>query len=504
MLRSIASVGGLTLLSRVLGAVRDTVTAALLGAGPVADAFFVAFRLPNHFRALLAEGAFNASFVPLFNERLVQDGREGALLFAERILAILLAAQLALLALFEWIMPAFITVFAPGFSEHPMKFQLAVLFTRITFPYLMAISLTALLGGVLNSVGRFSAAAAAPILMNLCLIAAQLGLTPILPTAGHALAVGVLLAGLAQLGFLAWCTRRAGWGLGLAWPRLTPEVRRFFRVFGPAAVGAGLVQINLFFDTLIASLLPTGAVSFLYYADRVNQLPLGVIGVAVGTVLLPELSRQLRRGEDERANHSQNRALELSLLLTLPAAVIFIVTPIPIVSILFRWHAFTSADAQATGATLIAYATGLPAFVAIRSLVPGFHARADTRTPMRIAFASVVVNIGLKLALMGPLAQVGLALATSVAAWVNAGLLAWLLLRRGLLTIDRRLARALPLQGLACLALAAALLVVAPLLHDALAGGRILVRIGATLALLTAGGAAFLAVAWPAGLLRRP
>ncbi len=487
MLRNILSVGGLTLVSRVVGFARDVLIAAMLGAGPVADAFFVAFRLPNHFRALFAEGAFNAAFVPVFSERLVKDGREAARVFAQEVLAILLLAQLVLLAAALLVMPWFMVVFAPGFTHDPAKFEMAVTFTRITFPYLLLISVVALLGAMLNSLKRFSAAAAAPILMNLCMIGALVGLTPVLPNAGYALAWGVLASGVVQLLYLMWDARRAEMSLGLVWPRLTPGVRHFLRVLGPAALGAGLVQINLFMDTVIASFLPTGAVSYLYYADRLNQLPLGVIGIAIGTVLLPEMARQLKGGEPEAAADSQNRCLELSLLLTLPAAAAFMTAAHPIMTVLFQRGAFTATDADASAATLMAYAVGLPAFVLVRSLVPGFHARQDTATPVKLALVAVVVNVGLKLVLMGPLAQIGLALATSVSAWVNVGLLAWMLGRRGFLRVDDRLRRRGPRMLVATIGMVGGVLGGETLLAPALADPALMVRMGA-LVLLCFGG----------------
>ncbi|HEY0420398.1 MAG TPA: murein biosynthesis integral membrane protein MurJ, partial [Acetobacteraceae bacterium] len=389
MLRKIASVGGLTLVSRMLGFLRDVLTAAVLGAGPVADAFFVAFRLPNHFRSLFAEGAFNAAFVPMFSQVLVGDGRSAARRFAEQILAVLVPTLLGLTVLFMAIMPWFMHLFAPGFADEPTKFDLAVHFTRITFPYLLFISLVSLQGAMLNGLNRFGAAAAAPILLNLSLIGALVVLTPLLhryggAAAGHAQAWGVFIAGLVQFFYLAWDCHRAGMSLRLPMPRLTPQVKAFLRVLGPAALGAGVVQINLFFDTLIASLLPSGAVSYLYYADRINQLPLGVIGVAVGTVLLPEMSRALKRADAAGALESQNRAMELSLLLTLPAAAAFMTAALPIMTVLFQRGAFGPADAAASAHALVAYAVGLPAFVLIKSLLPGFHARSDTRTPVKV------------------------------------------------------------------------------------------------------------------------
>jgi putative peptidoglycan lipid II flippase len=496
LLRSIASIGGLTLVSRFLGLARDLLTAALLGAGPVADAFFVAFRLPNHFRALLAEGAFNAAFVPVFSAGLVAGGRTHARHFAAMIASILIAVQLVLLVLFETIMPWFMLIFAPGFTADPGKFDLAVLFSRITFPYLLLISLVSLQGAVLNSLGRFGAAAAAPIFLNLCMIAALVFVTPVVPTAGHALAWGVAAAGIAQFLYLAIEMRRADMHLHLPWPRLTPEVRRFFKSFGPAALGAGLVQINLFFDTLIASLLPTGTVSYLNYADRINQLPLGVIGVAIGTVLLPELSRHLARGAHDAAGESQNRAIEWSLTLTLPAAIVFLVAPLPIVSGLFQWGAFGAGDAAATAGALAAYAAGLPAFVLIKALLPGLYARADTRTPVRIALVAILVNIALKLLLMGPLLQIGVALATSCSAWVNAGLLAATLHRRGHWQPDLRLKRRFPRLLLACLGMALVLagceLLLAAWSHSAFGWQRL----AAMALLLAAAGAALVLLAF--------
>jgi putative peptidoglycan lipid II flippase len=458
LLRQIASVGGLTMVSRVLGFIRDVLMAPLLGAGPVADAFFVAFRLPNHFRALFAEGAFNSAFVPLFSGALVKDGRDAAQLFAERLLSLMVVLQLVLLAVFLAVMPWFMHVFAPGFAGEPAKFDLAVEFTRITFPYLLFITLVSLQGAMLNSLNRFGAAAAAPILMNLCLVGALLGLTPLLPTPGHALSWGVLASGLVQFLYLARETARAGMPLALRLPRLTPDVRRFLRVLGPAALGAGLTQISLFMDTLIASMLPTGSVSYLYYADRLNQLPLGVIGVAVGTVLLPRLSRQLRSGDAAGASDSQNRAIEITLVLTLPAVAAFLTIALPMIEGLFRRGAFTDQDARATAAVLQAYACGLPAFVLIRNLVPGFYAREDTATPVKVAVVAVAANVALKLVLMGPLGAAGLAVATSVSAWVNCLLLAAILKRRGHLSADAGLKRSLPRMLLASGGMAAVLL----------------------------------------------
>lgn len=509
MIRNVVSVGGLTLVSRATGFLRDVLTAAILGAGPVADAFFIALRLPNHFRALFAEGAFAAAFVPLFSGKLATDGAAAARDFAGQAQSLLLAVQVALLAAALVFMPQFLTLFAPGFADDPERLELATLFTRITFPYLAFISLETLYAGVLNAKGRFAAAAAAPILMNLAMIAALLAATPFLPTAGHALAWAVLISGALQYALVAGDAARCGLLPPLRRPRLTPDVRKFLTLLGPATLGAGLTQINLFADTVIASLLPTGSVSYLYYADRLNQLPLGVIGVAVATVLLPELSRRIKGGDSDGALAQQNRAVEISLLAALPAAVAFVVIGDSLMSALFQYGRFDEAAAAASAATLAAYAAGLPAFILLRSLVVGFYAREDTKTPVRAALAATVVNVALKIALMGPLAQVGLAAATAAAAWINAGLLTWALRRKGGFVPDARLKRTAPRLLLAAMVMAPALWGLEALLAPWLAPpAGMAVRLSAVAALCLGGAAAFALAALALGaadkdLLRR-
>lgn len=439
--RAIATVGGFTLVSRVTGFVRDILIAALLGAGPVADAFFVAFQLPNFFRRLTGEGALTVAFVPLFAGRLETDGKARALAFAAEVQAVLVAVLVAFLLAVEILMPWVILVLAPGFADEPERYGLAVELTRITFPYLPLISLVALWGGILNSLDRFWAMAAAPILLNLILIAALLTAAHVLETPGHTLAWGVAAAGLAQALFLAEACRRAGALPRFRLPRLTPEVRRLLVLMLPAALGAGVVQVNSLIGVLLASLLPAGSVSFLYYADRVVQLPLGVVGVAIGTALLPMLSRQVRGGQDADAQDTQNRALEMALLLTLPAAAALAVIALPVTSVLFERGRFGAADSMATAAAMAAYAGGLPAFVLIKVFQPGFFARQDTATPVKIAACAVAANLAFNALLMPPLQHVGIALSTALSAWLNAGLLAWLLMRRGHFRPDPRLRR---------------------------------------------------------------
>lgn len=457
--RGIATVGGYTLVSRVLGFLRDVLAAAYLGAGPVADAFFVAFKFPNFFRRLFAEGAFNAAFVPIFAGMVASQGRGAARVFAEDALAVLLAALLALTLLAEATMPWFVALAAPGFRDEPEKLALAIEFTRITFPYLLFISLVSLQGGVLNSLDRFGAVAATPIVLNLCLIGGMIFLSGPLGSPGLAMSWAVAIAGVAQFLWLVAACRAEGMALRLPWPRLTPEVRRLGRLMLPAALGSGVVQINLLIDVMIASLLPTGAVSYLYYADRIYELPLAVIGIAIGTALLPLLARQIRLGETAAAEATQNRALEAALVLTLPATAALLVLAEPIIVTLFERGAFGAGVSAATAAALIAYAAGLPAYVLIKVLAPGFYAREDTRTPVRIAVVCVILNTLAALALMNVLGHVGIALATAFSAWVNAALLARGLAARGALRPDARLRRAALGAAAASLVMAAALVV---------------------------------------------
>ncbi|MDW8315492.1 MAG: murein biosynthesis integral membrane protein MurJ [Rhodovarius sp.] len=455
MLRHVATVGGWTMASRILGFARDMLIAAKLGAGPLADAFFVALKLPNLFRRLFGEGAFNAAFVPAFTAALTRSGQAAAQQLAMR-LGSLLALWLALLTGLGLVFaPQVLLVLAPGFpargAEH---FALAVELTRITLPYLLFICLAALLSGVLNGMGRFAAAAAAPVFFNLLAMAALLFLTPYVATPAHALSWGVSASGLVQLGLVWFAAARAGLALRPALPRIGAEEAAVLRRMAPGILGAGVTQLNLAVDVIIASLLPPGGLSLLYYADRVAQLPLGVIGAAIGTALLPTLSAQLAAGRRLRAQQSFNRALEISLALSLPSALALIALALPIMTVLFQRGAFTAADAAGGAEVLVAYACGLPAFILVKALAPGFFARGDTRTPVVIGIGCVVLNLCLNLFFLWAtaLGAPGIALATSLSAWVQAGLLALLLRRRRLWLPDRRLRRAAPrLAGAAVL-----------------------------------------------------
>ena len=443
LVKNTATVGAMTMVSRALGFVRDILIALFLGAGPVADAFVVAFRLPNLSRHLFAEGAFNAAFVPLFSKRYEAEGLASARGFAESTLGIFLIALSFVTISGIVAMPWVVKVLAPGFVDEPDKFETTVLFARITFPYLLFISLVALYGGMLNSLGRFSAAAAMPVLLNITLIGAIVLLTPGMPTAGHALAYGVAWAGILQFLVLAWAVRRAGLSLRLPRPKLTPSVRRFIRLVVPGVIAGGITQINTMVGTMIAS-LEAGAVSYLYYSERVYQLPLGLIGGAIGVVLLPTVSRQLRAGETPAALSSQNRALELSMLLTLPATAALLAFPLIIVTVLFERGAFDAVTSQMTASALSAFAIGLPAFVLIKVFSPGFFAREDTRTPMIYSGISVLVNVSLGLVLFFQIGFLGIPIATSIASWLNAGMLAAKLIKLGYFKADARLASRLP------------------------------------------------------------
>jgi len=482
LLRATGTIGGLTLVSRVLGMVRDMLMARYVGAGFASDAFLIAWRLPNLFRALFAEGAFAAAFVPMFNRVMAQNadpddpaaGRAHAVRFAGQVLSVLVP----FLALFTAVMMLaagpVVWAMTGGFPDGgPEKFALARHLTIVTFPYLGLISLTSLLGGILNSLGRFWVNAAAPVLLNICMIAAILffrGDTQVETAMTQAVAVTV--SGLFQLIWLIWSCRRAGVVLALRAPRLTPDVKRMLALIGPAALGQGAIQFNLLISTsLAARFLPQGAVSYIYYADRLNQLPLGLIGIGVGTAILPALSRQIGSGNARAASETQNRAMELALFLSLPAAIALFVAATPIIRGVLQHGVFTAHDTMGCAAVLAAFAPGVPAYVFIKVLTPGFYARADTRTPVRIALIAMLVNLIGNLVLIWPLGPVGIALSTAVSAWVNVALLYVTLHRHDHLRMDERFRVKALRIGAAGVAMGAALWGMNGLLDPYMAGG---------------------------------
>lgn len=455
LFRATFTVGGLTAVSRVLGFVRDVLMARVIGAGWVGDCFVLAFKLPNFFRRLFAEGAFSAAFVPMFASILEGEGlskdatdeerRRAAIAFTEQALAALLGTLLLFITVCQIFMPWVMLLLGAGFLHDPQKYDLAVQLSRITFPYLLFISLVSLLGGVLNGLHKFAAVAFTPVLLNLCLIiplAIGFEITEI--ASAQVQSVAVSIAGLVQFLWLVGACRREGISLRLRMPKLTPQVKKLLAIMAPVAVGAGAYQISLMIDTFLASFLRDGSMSFLYYADRLNQLPLGVIGIAVGTVLLPLLSRQLAAGNTEAAISSQNRAIEMVWFLTLPAAAALIVMPETLVRVLFEGQSFTPDMTVATAQALAAFACGLPAYVLAKVLTPGYFARQDTRTPVRYAMISLGINVVLNVGLMFPFAHVGLAAGTAISAWINVGLLYRGLTRRGHYEMDARLRSRLP------------------------------------------------------------
>lgn len=439
LVRSITTVGGYTVGSRLFGFVREILTASFLGAGPAADALVVAIKLPSFFRRLFAEGAFNSSFVPLFAGLLATKGKEEARTFAEQILTLWVGVLFLLLICVELFLPTLMSLLVPGFKSTPERLYYAIEFSRITFPFIFFISLTALYSGILNSIDKFAVVASSPMIGNMAIIAVVLGFYDTFFSAGYAFAWGIMACGILQWVWVWIPSLKQGMGLRFVWPRFDANVKRFFKILAPAAFGSGVVQINLFVGAFIASWLPTGAISYLNYADRLNQLPLSVIGVAVSTALLPILSRQIRAGSWKKAHQTQNQAIEFSMFLTLPAALALIFLAEPFVMVVFERGAFTEQDTQATSLTLQALAIGLPAYVLIKVFSSSFFSRQDTLTPVYTACAGIAVDIGLSLYLMGTWHQVGIAFATAAAGWVNAGLLGFLLWNQGHLFLEARL-----------------------------------------------------------------
>lgn len=420
LFKAMVTVSGLTGLSRIAGFARDVITAAILGAGPVADAFFVAFRLPNFFRRVTAEGSFSVAFIPLYSEAIEKEGENEAEIFASRTFWMMALILSAFTVLFMIFMPQVLLLIAPGFTDNPAQFDLAVTLSRITFPYLLLMSLTALIGGMLNAHHRFGPFAFAPTLFNLCLVVALLW-SALFENAGYAMAWGIVAAGFVQLAWLWANLKRAGLRIRFVRPGFTPRIRRVFKLMGPGVIGAGAQQINLFIDTIMASFLATGAISYLYYADRLNQLPLGMVGIAVGTALLPMLSRALAQDNREEARDLFNRALEMCLFLALPAAAALCVMPHSIISVLFERGEFKAEDALITAHVLGGYSLGLPAYICIKVFASAHWARQDTMTPVKIAIVGAVFNTALALGLIygAGMGVAGIALATGLSAWLQ-------------------------------------------------------------------------------------
>ena len=419
LLSSFLTVGGWTMASRILGFVRDILILALLGTGPLYEAYVVAFRLPNMFRRFFAEGAFNMAFIPMFSKKL--EGDENALGFAREAFAGLTMVLIALTLLAQLAMPWLIWGLASGFAGQD-QFGLSVEFGRIAFPYILFISLAALLSGVLNATGRFAAAAAAPVLLNILLVTAIASAHWLGLDVARALIWMIPVAGIAQLVLVWVAAARAGFPITLQRPRWSPEMKRLITVAIPAALAGGVVQVNLLVGQQVASYFDR-AVGWLFAADRLYQLPLGVVGIAIGIVLLPDLSRRLKAHDEAGSRIALSRAAEISLALTIPCAVALVVIPLPLVSVLFERGATTADDSAAIAAAVAIYGLGLPAFVIQKILQPLFFAREDTKTPFRYAIWAMIVNAAVAIGLAPIIGWIAPAIATTLAAWVMVALL---------------------------------------------------------------------------------
>jgi putative peptidoglycan lipid II flippase len=496
LIKSTGTIGGLTLVSRIAGFAREMLMSRVMGASWQADAFFVAFRLPNTFRRLFGEGAFSAGFVPLYAQRLHGAGGDAdARHFSEEVLAVFAPTLVLFTLVFEIIMGPF--VFAIS-GYHNEKLALATFLTRITFPYLILISLVSLFSGILNSLARFTAAAFAPALLNVAMLVALIFVQVGGTTTAIALAIAVTAGGVLQLGLLLAACARAGIVLKWRKPRMTPGVRQFVRVVVPATLGAGVYQISAFIDTFFLTRIGTGAMSYFNYADRLNQLPLGVIGAALGTAILPQVSRHVGANEPGKAAKVQGQATELAMLLCLPAAAALAVSAVPLVSALFQGGRFTPEDARLTGLTLSIIVLGLPAYVLVKVLTPGFYARQDTATPVKVAVLVLVATVVLNFLLIPPFGIAGLASAIAICSWLNCTILYVILHRRGHFRIEGWLASRIARQLLAAAAMVGALVAI----RMGLSGwfsGSVGHRLAGVMAIVGGGMAVYFPMVWVLG-----
>lgn len=432
--KSIATVGGLTSISRIFGLLREMLMSHFLGASVVADAFIVAFKFPNFFRRFFAEGAFNAAFVPEFAGVLASTGKKNANALANQVFSWLVVVLSVFVIFVVFFTPSIIHLIAPGFCSTPDRLQYAIEFTRITFPYILFISLAALLSGILNSLNRFAAAAVTPVLLNIFMIGALLIAVKDL---GFYLCIGVILAGIVQFLWLYFVAMKQGFTLSLQKPVLNSSVTKILKLMIPGAIGAGVMQINIFIDMVLASKLQTGSLSYLYYADRLNQLPLSIFGIAIGTVLLPSLSKALRTGQAEEALHLQEKALSLGLRLSIPSALGLVILSYPIIDLIYGHGNFSLSHVEATAPALAAFAIGLPAYTLSKVFTTSFFAKQDTKTPLKIGVITVACNLALNLLLVGSYHHVGMALATGISAWIQTGLLAWKLSQKSIIHLSK-------------------------------------------------------------------
>ena len=507
LLKHVGTIGGLTMVSRVAGMAREMIFARVLGANAVTDAWFQAFIIPNVFRRLFAEGAFSAAFVPMFSKRLHGDGGiEDARSFSDDVLSVFLPVLIALCAIMMLAMPWVITLLGDGDAD-PATFAMEVDFARIMFPYILLVSLVTLFTGMLNSVSRFAPGASFPILLNLVLIGALMfgeyamsswGWT--IEQVGYSQAWAVTIGGVVQLVWLYVWTRVEGFRPKLLWPRITPEVKRLSIIALPAAIGGGAYQINTLVQLYFLNQLDSGAISYMNYADRLNQLPLGIIGIALSTAILPTLSRFVGAKNKEGTDRIQSDAIELSMLLTIPAAVALAVCAVPFVTMIFQGGRFSLEQAELTGQVLGMLVLGLPAYVLVKVLVPNFYARSDTRTPVYAAFISLVVFVAMNFVLIADYGVVGVALASVVGAWINVAYLYIVLVRRGYYTIPLKLVGRIARQLVAAAAMGAALWFARDLLTGWYSAG-LFQRIGALLVLVACSAIVYFGVAFAIGAI---
>ncbi|MBQ1612990.1 MAG: murein biosynthesis integral membrane protein MurJ [Alphaproteobacteria bacterium] len=423
LLKSITTFGGWTLVSRVTGFLRDVVLANYLGAGMVSDAFFVSFKLPNLFRSLFAEGAFSAAFVPIFSQKLVGEGKQQAVKFAAQAISVLALLVGLFVLVMEVVMPAVVMVLAPGFADDAGKIELATFLSRITFPFLLLVSIVSFQSGILNSLGKFAAPASTPVILNLTMISSVFVLMPIFSTPAYRIAIGIPVAGVLEVLWLRYFLKRQGVEICPQKDVLnllkTPEIKTLFKRIAPGVFGAGIYQINMMVDTILVSLVGTGAISWLYYANRLQQLPLGVVGAAIGVALLPILSKQVKSEDTIAAKRTQDKAIEYGALMSMPAAVALIVLALPTVNILFQHGKFGALQTLMTSKAVIAYAVGLPMYVMVKAMTPNFFARGDTKTPVKYSVVVLFANLIFSVILMKPFGHVGIASATTLAAFVS-------------------------------------------------------------------------------------
>ncbi|MDJ0642517.1 MAG: murein biosynthesis integral membrane protein MurJ [Erythrobacter sp.] len=513
LLKNVGTIGGLTMLSRIAGMAREMIFSRVLGANAITDAWFQAFIIPNVFRRLFAEGAFSAAFVPMFSKRLhgrddPKEGLEEARRFSDDVLSVFLPVLIALVAVFELAMPGVIWLLSEK-PVDPQSYPLAVDFARIMFPYIILVSLVTLLTGMLNSVSRFAPGASFPIILNLVLIVALLAGEWFIETTGasiqkvaYGIAWAVTGAGVMQLAWLYYWSRVEGFRPKLLWPRITPEVKRLSIIALPAAIGGGAYQINTLVQLYFLNQLEDGSVSYMNYADRLNQLPLGIIGIALSTAILPALSKFVGGDDKDGADRIQTDAIELAMLLTIPAAVALAICATPFVTMIFQGGRFALDDAEVTGNVLAALVMGLPAYVLVKVLVPNFYARADTKTPVVAAFISLGVFIAFNIALLDRYGVIGVAYASVIGAWINVAFLLVVLAQRGFYRVPGVLVLRIARQALAAAAMGAALFYARDLLTDWFAAG-LFARLGALLVLVGAAAIVYFGIAFAIGAIDR-